>query len=150
MSLINETSITLYNKYRDSVTKKDAYTKTVIKNATWHGHIESTMTTNEVTKTEVNMAKLINIRIPIYNNDFGGKTYIEEKAWNRLSDADRSKYFTMQQGDRVVKGECDYIYSSTTPITNLDNQYDNVVSISVTKVNDFGSKFLQSYKIGGK
>lgn len=143
-----DTNITLYNKYK--VGTKEMYSKTVIENTTWRGGIESTISATETSKGTVNMAKAIKIRIPIYNNNFGGKTYIDEKAWNKLSENDKlNNYFTMQEGDRVVKGECSYTYSSTTPITDLSN-IDNVASIMVCKVNNFGSKFLQHYFIGGK
>lgn len=148
MSLMKETSITLYNKYK--VGTKELYSKTIIKNATWHGGIESTVSTTETSKGTVNMAKAINIRIPIFNNNFGGKTYIDEKAWNKLSESDKlNNYFTMQEGDRVVKGECAYVYSPTTLITDLSN-YDNVISIMAYKVNNFGSKSLQHFFVGGK
>lgn len=148
MSLMEETSITLYNKYK--VGTKEMYSKTVIKNATWHGGIQSSVTTDSTSKGQINMAKDIKIRIPIYNNKFGGKTYIEEKAWAKLSESDKlNNYFTMQEGDRVVKGECAYTYSPTTLITDLNN-IDDVVSIMAYKVNNYGSKFLQHYYIGGK
>lgn len=144
-----DSAITLYNKYK--VGTKEMYAKTVIENATWRGGIESTVSTTETSKGTVNMAKAINIRIPIYNNDFsGGKTYIDEKAWNKLSESDKlNNYFTMQEGDRVVKGECAYTYSPTTLITDLNN-IDNVISIMAYKVNNYGSKILQHFLIGGK
>lgn len=143
-----DSAITLYNKYK--VGTKEMYAKTIIKNATWRGGIESTVTTDQSSKGQVNMAKDIKIRIPIYNNDFGGKTYIEEKAWAKLSESDKlNNYFTMQEGDRVVKGECAYTYSPTTLITDLNN-IDDVISIMAYKVNNYGSKILQHFLIGGK
>lgn len=143
-----DSSITLYNKYK--VGTKEMYAKTVIENATWRGGIQSTVTTDQSSKGQVNMAKDIKIRIPIYNNNFGGKTYIEEKAWAKLSESDKlNNYFTMQEGDRVVKGECSYTYSSATPITDLNN-IDDVISIIACKANNYGSKFLQHFLIGGK
>lgn len=143
-----ETSITLYNQY---ITKdgKKPYIKTIIDRATWHGETVETVSTGVETKGTLLVADTVNIRIPIYNNNFGGKSYIEPKAWIKLSDADRLKYFTIQLNDRVVKGICDYEYSELNPITNLD-KLDNVISVLTKKINNFGSNFMQHYRVVGK
>lgn len=152
-----ETSITLYNKYLLPPNGKVAYKKTVIKKtnskngATWHAQRVPTASTAQSAKGEVNLTDIINIRIPILSNDFGGKTYIEPIKWQLLSDADRENYFTFQEGDFVVKGECAYEFSATTnPIANLTKNYDNVVPMLPCKINNYGSKALQHYYLGGK
>ncbi|OOM17218.1 hypothetical protein CLSAB_19380 [Clostridium saccharobutylicum] len=146
--MLTETTITLYNQY---ITKdgKKPYAKAVIERATWHGETVETISTTETSKGSLFVADTVNIRIPIYNNNFGGKSYIEPKAWIKLSDADRPKYFTIQLNDRVVKGICAYEYSELNPITNLD-KLDNVATILSKKVNNFGSNFMQHYRIVGK
>jgi hypothetical protein len=152
--MLTETTITLYNKYIDKTTLKECYKKTIITKdslktgATWHGEKLATVSTTEAGKGSVNIADIINIRIPIINN-FSDKTYISPKDWLRLTDSDRDKYFTFQTGDRIVKGECAYEFSNTNLITKLD-AYDNAVSIMSIKINDYGSKSLQHYMIGGK
>lgn len=150
--MLTETTITLYNKYK-TVTG-DKYKKTIIKKdsaktgSTWQGQKIATVSNTESGKGMLNMADSINIRIPLSNN-FEGKSYIEPKAWSKLLETDRDNYFTIQIGDKVVKGECSYEFSATNLITNLDS-FDNVVTIMSAKVNNYGSKAMQHYAIGGK
>lgn len=147
-------NVTLYNKYTDKVTLKESYKRTVVKGfnnnfgAMWQGHEEGTVSNTETGKGVLNIANEIKIFIPM-SSDFEGKAYIDPKAWLKLEDSERDNYFTFQQTDRIVKGECDFITDTTHLITTLNN-YDNVVSIMSVKVNDFGSKSLQHYALGGK
>lgn len=141
--MITNRGITLYNKYTDKTTMKEMYKRTVIEKASWQGQQDKTVSSNVLQS-----ADSVSIMIP-FINDFENKAYIEPKAWLKLADSERDKYFTFQSTDRVVKGECDFIQSSTNPITNLSS-YDNVVSIMSIKVNDYGSKMLNHFHIGGK
>lgn len=152
--MLNNTNITLYNKYTDKSTLKEFFKRTVIKglnngfSAEWQGQKIASLSTAETGsgKGVLNVADAINVYIS-FNSDFSSKTYIEPKAWNRLSDLERDKYFTFQLGDRIVKGECDF--NPINSITQLSS-YDNVVSIMSIKVNDLGSKAMQHFAIGGK
>lgn len=141
-------SITLYNKYTDRTTLKESYKKTIIKFAMWQGDEIATVSSAETGKGVLNVTDEMKIYIPMVN-DFQGKAYIEPKAWFKLNDSERDNYFTFQQTDRIVKGECDFIPDSTRPITSLNN-YDNAISIMSIKINDFGSKSLRHYALGGK
>jgi hypothetical protein len=144
-------SITLYNKFTNKTTTKEEYKKTVIKRAMWQNKQLAAVSTTESGKGALNSADIFNIYIPLSNNDFGNKKYIEPNAWNKLSDADKDKYFTFQKLDFAVKGECSFEFNAiTNPITNLSKNFDNVCSIMSTKVNDFGSSALSHYEIGGK
>ena len=153
-----ETSITLYNKYLLPPNGKLGYKKTVIKKtnskngATWHAQRVATASTAQNAKGEINLTDVINIRIPILSNfsEVGGKTYIEPVKWLASSDSEKDNHFTFQEGDFVVKGECDFEFSATNPIANLTKNYDNVVTIMSYNINDFGSKVLQHYYLGGK
>lgn len=153
--MLTNADITLYNKYMDKTTGKEAYKKTIISKGglnkfgtEWHDHKVSTATIKQDGKGLLSITNETTISIPL-NSDFQGKTYIEPKAWLKLDSSIRDKYFTFQELDKVVKGTCDYEYSSTTPISNLDN-YDNVVAIMSISIEDTCSKFLQHYKLGGK
>lgn len=143
-------SITLYNKYTIP-SGKEEYKKTIIQRAMWQGEKLAAVSTTESGKGALNSADVFNIYIPLSNNEFGNKQYIEPHAWNLLADADRDNYFTFQKLDKVVKGECSFEFIPTTnPITNLDAKFDNVCTIFSSKVNDFGSPNLNHYAIGGK
>jgi hypothetical protein len=142
--MITNCSITLYNKYTDKTTLKEAYKRTVIEKASWQGQQDKIVSSNVLQS-----ADSVSIRIP-FVNEFENKAYIEPKAWLKLVDSERDKYFTFQSTDRIVKGECDFIQSSTNPITNLTANYDNVVSVMSIKVNDYGSKALNHYHLGGR
>ena len=144
-------SITIYNKYTSKATGKEEYKKTIIKRAMWQDKQLAAVSTTESGKGALNSADIFNIYIPLSNNDFGNKQYIEPHAWLILSDTDRDKYFTFQKLDFAVKGECSYEFNSTTnPIANLNKNYDNVCSIMSTKVNDYGSLALRHYALSGK
>ena len=144
-------SITIYNKFVNKTTLKEEYKKTIINRAMWQSKQISGVSTTETGKGVLNSADEIKVFIPISNNDFGNKQYIEPKAWLLLADADRDKYFTFQKLDFAVKGECSYEFNSVTnPIANLSKNYDNVCSIMSTKTNDFGSLALRHYALSGK
>lgn len=137
-------NVTLYNKFINKTTSKEEYKRTFIQGASWQESEVKTIVNNTLLS-----ADSIKIRIPL-NSDFQNKAYIEPKAWSKLEDNVRENYFTFQGGDRIVKGECDYIYSATNLIAKLDGNYDNVATIMNIAINDFGSKALQHYYLGGK
>lgn len=135
--------ITLYNSYVDDM-EKTKYKKTVIKGANWQGTVTKTIVSNTLQS-----ADSINIYIP-YSADFGVKSYLEPKAWNRLSEAEKDNYFTLKTTDKIVKGECDFEFTGTNTVKNLENSYDNVVSIMSVIKNDGGSPNMKHFQIGGK
>ena len=143
-------SITIYNKFVNKTILKEEYKKTIINRAMWQDKKLSSVSSTESGKGVLNSTDEINIYIPISNNDFENKQYIEPKAWLLLTDADRDKYFTFQKLDFVVKGECSYEFNLSDPIANLTKNYDNVCSIMSTKTNDFGSLSLRHYALSGK
>ena len=143
-------SITLYNKYIDKITTKECYEKTIIEKANWQGGKESSMATTTTGKGVLNVVDSINVFIPFVNG-FSGKAYIEPKAWLKLADNVRDNYFTLQQTDFIVQGECAFEFVPTTnPITNLTSNYDNVTTIMSAIPNINGSKHMWHYVIEGK
>ena len=135
-------SITLYNKYVEKATGKELYKKTVIEKANWQGGKESSMATTTTGKGVLSVVDAINIFIPFMNN-FNGKAYIETKAWLKLADVDRDKYFTFQQTDFIAQGICSFEFIPTTNlITNLTNNYDNVITVMSAIANKNGSKYF--------
>lgn len=70
--------------------------------------------------------------------------YISKKQYLQLADDEKEEYFTIQKGDKVVKGEIDDIQS----INDL-NKYDDVITIISYDINDVDSE-LNNILIGGK
>lgn len=136
--MITNCDVTLYNNYKDSM-EKVHFKKTVIKSANWQPTQTKTIVNNVLVT-----ADSINIFIPFTAN-FEGKTYLEPKAWAKLSEIDKDKYFTFSSTDRMVKGISTYEWS----LTNLDKM-DNVATIMSIVVNDNGSNRMKHFMIGGK
>lgn len=93
MNLCNET-ITVFNKR--VVNHEYVYYPTVIDGVSWWGRINTT-----VGEKGLLAANSITIRIPV-DADFGGKTYVEPKAY--ASAASVEGIFTLADGDIIIKG----------------------------------------------
>lgn len=94
MKLCTET-ITLISSQVDDTTGYDIYNATIIRGASWHCEIAST-----VDSSGLKAADKFNVRIPT-DADFGGKTYIPP---NEYVNADPDRYFTLRNGDTIVRG----------------------------------------------
>lgn len=140
--MITNCVVTLYNNYKDAM-EKVYFKKTIIRSANWQSTEVTTIASNVLVSADA-----INIFIP-FNADFEGKTYLEPKAWAKLSEIDKDKYFTFSKTDRIVKGISSYEWSLTNPITNLD-KLDNVATIMSITVNDNGSNRMKHYQLGAK
>lgn len=55
--------------------------------------------------------------------------YISPKAFLNLEKEERSKYFTFATGDKIVKGNIDFEYSTKNTLKKLGEDYDDVVTI---------------------
>lgn len=121
MNLCNE-KITVYNRYTDPSTRYQVYLPTVISGIHWYG-------TNKTTPNNDGLisAKQYTLRIPI-EADFSGATYAPPKAYEKL--ASKNGYFTLAEGDIIVKGE--HIVSNAKPAYLTQNFDDVITIISVT------------------
>lgn len=140
--MITNCSITLYNHYSDSLGKV-WYKRTFIDKANWQ-EIQNKDLVNNMLQS----ADSINIFIP-YLNKFENKTFLNYKAWLKLSEEDKNNYFTFAATDRIVKGECEFVFDATSKITTLDAM-DNVGTIMSVINNDNGSMSMKHFQIGAK
>lgn len=121
MNLCNDT-ITIYNHYIDSTTKFSVYIPTVITGVHWFGTNKSIPSQSGLVSSEE-----YTIRIPT-TASFSGKKYTPKKSFNKLED--RTKYFTITEGDVIVKGS--HALSNVKP-SYLESEFDDVVTVvSVT------------------
>lgn len=118
--LIKNTDITIYNKYYDKASDVDRYQKTIIRGVNWQGKRNAT-----VGDKGLNRDDSILIFIDKLDN------YVSPKRFARLTDEERSNYFTFGLNDLVVKGEIDFEITGIKPnsIADLERQFDDVVNI---------------------
>lgn len=144
--MISNADITIYNHYKDKETERVIYKRTVIKNVNW----QEQRLMNLVNKT-VESADTIMIFIPFLNVP-EDKQYIEPKAWRRLLEDDKDKYFTFAKEDIVVKGICDFEITGEkgADLQAIKNNYDNVVSVISVIICDNGSPTIRHWEVGCK
>ena len=122
MSLFPNTDITLFNRVKGK--NGYEYYKTYIKGVDWQNKVI-------VVNTQAGAKGILkkdNTIIFIDNPAGTTKTFLKPKAFNRMEN--KSKYYTLLAGDKIVKG---IVKNDITPdysITNLENDYDDVITIT--------------------
>ena len=136
--MINNTAITIYNKYVDAGVEK--YQRTVVANVQW----ENRKAIN-VIKSGLQDANSATITIPFAR---GTVNYTKPKAWLAL--VAKTGYWTLAVGDYIVKGSVADEISSSFTISQLKAKYDDVVQITIVDTMDFGSSAMQHWEVGCK
>lgn len=118
--LFKNADITVYNKYHDLDSDTYKYQRTVIKGVNWQGKRNAT-----VGDKGLNRDDSILIFIDKLDN------YVSPKRFDRLTEEERTKYFTFGLNDLVVKGEIDFEITGIKPnsVADLERQFDDVVNI---------------------
>ena len=124
-----EDTITIYNKYTDTQTDVVTWFKTTISDCFWQ------LTGTEVTVGETALnSKSIVCRIP------KDARYKDKSEWIKLPNDKMSTFFTIGQGDIVVKGVCDFVideYTEGKRSTDLLAQYREYQQcFSITQYSD--------------
>lgn len=126
--LFKNADITVYNKYYDLSSDAYKYQRTVIKGVNWQGKRNGTVSDKGLLLADSTL-----IFIDKLDN------YISPKKFAKLSDEDRTNYFTFTIGDKIVKGEVDFEITGTKPCrpADLENEFDDVIDIkSVNPLSD--------------
>ena len=140
--MLTNTDITIYNKYIDPVTKLDAYHMTQIKDVMWNANKGV-----NVIQSGITTADAVTLIIYMNGSDFGTKTYKSPKAWKNTPNVDMSKYFTLANGDIIVKGLVSYDIN-VGKLAGLEKTYDEVYKITSVDTQDKGSMNLQHWRVG--
>ena len=93
---MNNSTITIYNRYEDPLTQLVTWYRTTVPNCFWK-YVGEKITVGE-TILETN-----NIICRIPKND----KFLEKYEWNALPNDKMSEYFTLAQGDIIILGEVD-------------------------------------------
>lgn len=120
MVLFKNTDVTIYNKYYDLSFDIYKYQRTVIRDVNWQGKRNATVTDKGLNRDD---------SILIFIDKIPG--YISSKRFTRLTNEERTKYFTFGLNDIIVKGICDFDIKGINPnsIADLERNYDDVVNV---------------------
>lgn len=120
MVLFKNTDITIYNRYYDNVTGMDMYQRTIIECVNWQGKRNGTVTDKGLLLSDSTL-----IFIDKLDN------YVSPKRFAKLSDLERTNYFTFSTGDKIVKGEVTFEVTGIKPyrIADLESEFDDVIDI---------------------
>jgi len=92
-----ETTVTIYNKVIDAQTDIVRWYKNVVEDCFWQ------LSGTEVRVGETILdSKIIVCRIPKDDR------FLEKQEWVKLPNDEMGDYFTLAQGDIIVKGECEF------------------------------------------
>ena len=78
-----------------------------------------------------------------------GKSYLKPKAYQSLEEVEKDKYFTLNDGDIVVKGIIDFELSEEkgSNLKYLNENYDDVGIINTVVTYDCGSDYMKHWKV---
>lgn len=136
--MITNGNVTIYNKHFDKATRLDKYQRTVIYDVFW----DEKKAYNRV-QSGLESADNVLLLIPLEMSC--NREYVSPKKFNKLED--KSGHFTLQTGDRIVKGDIDFEISSK--VSDLDKEYEAFTITSIDK-KDFGSPHMRHFEVGGK
>lgn len=98
-----DTTVTIYNKYTDAQTGVTLWFRTVVTDCFWK------LSGAEVRVGDTVLdSKSIICRIPKED------TFMEKQDWIQLPNDQKENYFTLAQGDIIIKGECTFIIDEGT------------------------------------
>lgn len=129
--MMTNTSMSIYNKYTNPLTKEVTYKKHLIKEVFWDDSLGINLNTG------YENADKVNIYIPFNKNDLS--KYKQSKQYD-------GNGWTIQNGDFIVKGNIDI--NEVEKIKDLNNY--EVFEITVVDVKDFGSDNMQHFEIRGQ
>ena len=130
--------ITIYNRHFDKATRLDKYQRTILYGVFWDER-------KAVNRLQSGLEDADEVTIIIPFTVAADKKYVPPKEFEKL--LDKSNYFTLQEGDRVVKGAVDF--EITGKASDLDKEYE-AFTITSVDTKDFGSLHMRHWEVGAK
>ncbi len=132
------TPATLYNACK--IDGKTVYQRTVLAAVYWEDNKQAV-----IRKTGAAGADSATVYIP-FSVDAGGRRHKKPKAYA----VDPCGAFTIAPKDYLVKGVCRYEYGPDAPISQLTQNYDDVLTITGVDTKDMGSPAMRHWEVSGK
>ena len=134
----NNADITIYNRYIDATTRAEKWQRTTVHGVLW----ENRKAVNVIASGGNISANQANIYIPHAR----GTAYKDPAAWQAL--VTKTGYWTLQDGDAVVRGLVSDTISTSFTITDLKAKYSDTLTIRSVDTMDMGSAGMSHWQIG--
>ncbi len=140
-----ETTVTIYNKYIDKQTDVVSWYKTIVTDCFW----QLSGAEVQVGSTVLDSKSII-CRIPKDDR------FLEKQEWINIPNDQMENYFTLAQGDIIVKGECEFVIDEYTQghrssdLLGMYREYQACMEITEYKNNTGKGRNNEHYLARGK
>lgn len=139
-----DTTVTIYNKHTDKQTQYVSWYRTVVKKCFWQHTKDKIIVGDTTLETDKIICR-------IRKDD----KFIEKYLWVDLSADKKADYFTLGQGDIIVKGEVEDVineYTSGHRSTDLLEKYKELqgcFEIELASINTGTGRGMEHYRAQG-
>ncbi|WP_300968236.1 DUF6751 family protein [Faecalibaculum rodentium] len=148
--ITNVDAVTVFNGRTDKATRRKIYTPTVIRGVSYVEGKGSKVADNGVWSDDVQYK----IRVPLIAVVQDNREYMRDLNYAKLDNEEAAKYWTIQKGDLVVRGE----YAGDSPLLGEDeiSAYSKEQGLDLIRVTEYaddtsgGSLYTRHWRIGGK
>lgn len=148
--ITNVDAVTVFNGRTNKATRRKIYIPTVIKGVSYVEGKGSKVADNGVWSDDVQYK----IRVPLIAVVQDNREYMRDLNYAKLDNEEAAKYWTIQKGDLVVRGE----YAGDSPLLGEDeiSAYSKEQGLDLIRVTEYaddtsgGSLYTRHWRIGGK
>lgn len=148
--ITNVDAVTVFNGRTDKATRRKIYIPTVIRGVSYAEGKGSKVADNGVWSDDVQYK----IRVPLIAVVQDNREYMRDLNYAKLDNEEAAKYWTIQKGDLVVRGE----YAGDSPLLGEDeiSAYAKEQGLDLIHVTEYaddtsgGSLYTRHWRIGGK
>lgn len=148
--ITNVDAVTVFNGRTDKATRRKIYIPTVIRGVSYVEGKGSKVADNGVWSDDVQYK----IRVPLIAVVQDNREYMRDLNYAKLDNGEAAKYWTIQKGDLVVRGE----YAGDSPLLGEDeiSAYAKEQGLDLIHVTEYaddtsgGSLYTRHWRIGGK
>lgn len=148
--ITNVDAVTVFNGRTDKATRRKIYIPTVIRGVSYVEGKGSKVADNGVWSDDVQYK----IRVPLIAVVQDNREYMRDLNYAKLDNGEAAKYWTIQKGDLVVRGE----YAGDNPLLGEDeiSAYAKEQGLDLIRVTEYaddtsgGSLYTRHWRIGGK
>ena len=135
--MFTNTTVTLYNAYFDTINRNTIYKRTVLTSVHWEGIEARSRGGNYVENAD-------SVKVSIPFSVSSDSIFVKPKAFKNLED--KTGYFTLKSDDKIVKGTI----PDSVDFKDLEENYDDVVSITSVDTAYYGSSHMQHWELNCK